>query len=127
VSKAVTAACPAIVLAPLHHSRRACEFLSWRTGGALKPSYSPGPPEDESLMPAAYSIIGILLNLVGVILLFRYGMPYRVRTQGYTARVIMPPDEGAKALEVWWGNLGLLGLLSIGTGTVFQVIGAVIH
>jgi hypothetical protein len=33
-------------------------------------------------MPATFSIIGLALNLLGVIVLFRYGMPYRVRTEG---------------------------------------------
>ena len=31
-------------------------------------------------MPAIFSIIGLALNLMGVIVLFRYGMPYRVRS-----------------------------------------------
>ena len=35
-------------------------------------------------MPAIFSIIGLALNLMGVIVLFRYGMPYRVRTEGDT-------------------------------------------
>jgi hypothetical protein len=32
-------------------------------------------------MPATFSISGLTLNLIGVIVLFRYGMPYRVRTK----------------------------------------------
>ena len=35
-------------------------------------------------MPAIFSIIGLALNLMGVIVLFRYGMPYPVRTEGAT-------------------------------------------
>jgi hypothetical protein len=31
-------------------------------------------------MPATFSIIGLALNLIGVIVLFRYGMPYRARS-----------------------------------------------
>jgi len=27
-----------------------------------------------------WNVVGLILNLIGVILLFRYGMPYRVRT-----------------------------------------------
>jgi hypothetical protein len=51
-------------------------------------------------MPAVFTVIGLVLNLVGVILLFRYGMPYRVRTEGNIGRIIQQKDEGAKALEV---------------------------
>ena len=53
-------------------------------------------------MPATFSIIGLALNLMGVIVLFRYGMPYRVRTEGDTG--------SATVLDVEHHNLGLFGL-----------------
>jgi hypothetical protein len=43
-------------------------------------------------MPATFSIIGLALNLIGVIVLFRYGMPYRVRTEG---------DTGSATVTMW--------------------------
>ena len=33
-------------------------------------------------MSAPLNIAGLIMNLAGVILLFRYGMPYRVRSEG---------------------------------------------
>ena len=69
-------------------------------------------------MPAIFSIIGLALNLMGVIVLFRYGMPYRVRTEGGTG--------SATVLDVEHHNLGLFGLGAILIGTVFQITGAIV-
>ena len=68
-------------------------------------------------MPAIFSIIGLALNLVGVIVLFRYGMPYRVRTGG---------EGSATVLDVELHNLGLFGLGAVLIGTTFQIIGAIV-
>ena len=72
-------------------------------------------------MPAIFSIIGMTLNLIGVIVLFRYGMPYRVRTGGNIGRIIQQKDEGARVLDVEYHNFGLLGLGAVVIGTVFQI------
>jgi hypothetical protein len=72
----------------------------------------------EPFMPAIFSIIGLALNLVGVIVLFRYGMPYRVRTESETG--------GATVLDVECHNLGLFGLGAVLIGTAFQIIGAIV-
>jgi hypothetical protein len=48
----------------------------------------------------------------------RYGMPYRVRTEGDTG--------SATVLDVEHHNLGLFGLGAILIGTVFQIIGAIV-
>jgi hypothetical protein len=69
-------------------------------------------------MPAIFSIIGLALNLMGVIVLFRYGMPYRVRTGGDTG--------SATFLDVEHHNLGLFGLGAVLIGTAFQIIGAIV-
>ena len=69
-------------------------------------------------MPAIFSIIGLALNLVGVIVLFRYGMPYRVRTESETG--------SATVLDVECHNLGLFGLGAVLIGTAFQIIGAIV-
>jgi len=73
-------------------------------------------------MPAIYSSIGLALNLVGVIVLFRYGMPYRVRTGGDL--LISPQDT--KVIDVEHNNLGLFGLGAVLIGTVFQIIGTIV-
>ena len=77
-------------------------------------------------MPAIFSSIGLVLNLVGVLVLFRYGMPYRVRTEGRINRTIRQKDEGENVLEVEWDNLGQLGLGAVLFGTVFQIVGAIV-
>jgi hypothetical protein len=77
-------------------------------------------------MPATFSIIGLVLNLIGVIILFRYGMPYRVRTGGAQYLLLERKDEGAKVLEVEYDNFGLLGLGAVLIGTAFQIIGSVV-
>jgi hypothetical protein len=77
-------------------------------------------------MPAVFSVIGLVLNLIGVLLLFRYGMPYRVRKGGNIGRVIQQKDDGARTTEVEYDNLGLLGLVAVSFGTIFQIIGALL-
>jgi hypothetical protein len=69
-------------------------------------------------MPAVFSIIGLVLNVSGVLLLFYYGMPYRARTGGDTG--------SATVLDVEHHNLGLLGLGAVLIGTAFQIIGAIV-
>jgi hypothetical protein len=78
----------------------------------------------EPFMPAIFSIIGLALNLIGVIVLFRYGMPYRVRTGGDIRVPISPQD--AKVLDVEHNNLGLFGLGAVLIGTTFQIIGTIV-
>jgi hypothetical protein len=72
----------------------------------------------EPFMPATFGIIGLALNLIGFIVLFRYGMPYRARSEGDTG--------GATVLDVEHHNLGLFGLGAVLIGTTFQIIGAIV-
>jgi hypothetical protein len=71
-----------------------------------------------------WSVIGLVLSLVGVVLLFRYGMPYRVRTGGQPIRVVISHDQQPAALEKRYDKLGKLGLLLVIVGTVFQIVGS---
>jgi hypothetical protein len=73
---------------------------------------------------AALNIIGLVLNLVGVIILFRYGMPFHVPTGGAIHLVAEQVDAAEKALESWYEIFGYLGLLAIVVGTGMQVVGA---
>jgi hypothetical protein len=73
---------------------------------------------------AALNIIGLLLNLVGVIILFRYGMPFHVPTGGAINIVTEQVDAAQKALESRYEIFGYLGLLAIVVGTGMQVAGA---
>jgi hypothetical protein len=73
---------------------------------------------------AALNIIGLVLNLVGVIILFRYGMPFHVPTGGALLLVTDQIDAAEKAVESWYEIYGYFGLLAIFVGTVMQIVGA---
>lgn len=76
---------------------------------------------------AAFNVAGLIANLVGVILLFRYGMPYRVRTGGQTTRKTSGPLNQDEIREeeryAWFGKAGLVLIVH---GTLAQIVGAII-
>jgi drug/metabolite transporter (DMT)-like permease len=85
--------------------------------------------EDEAhfIMPAGWwSIAGLVVSLIGVLLLFRYGMPYQLRTGGQPIRVVISHDPRAATLERRYDMLGWLGLFLIVLGTICQIVGAVL-
>jgi len=73
---------------------------------------------------AILNTAGLGLSLIGVLLLFRYGMPYRVRTpvEGPAIRV-GERDSTDTLLEARYGKLGWMGLILIVIGTALQMIG----
>ena len=65
--------------------------------------------------PAALPVLGLVLSLIGVVLLFRSGMPYRVQTGGAFYRVISPEDASAKlqhGCTGFWAGSESLSLLA---------------
>jgi hypothetical protein len=73
------------------------------------------------------NVAGLAMNLVGVILLFRYGMPYRVRTGGDQATWrIDRVDEKIVREEHRYAMLGNLGLGLIVLGTFAQIVAAIL-
>jgi hypothetical protein len=73
-------------------------------------------------MIIVFNITGLVLNLVGVLLLFRYGMPYRVRTGGRIVTFTsVKPDLKTEKLDRYYDCLGYLGLVSVVLGTGAQV------
>lgn len=70
---------------------------------------------------AASNIIGLLLSLAGVILLFRYGMPYRLRARGGEIITTRPTEENQRA-ESQANVLGNTGLAFIVIGTGCQIV-----
>jgi hypothetical protein len=82
--------------------------------------------EDEThfMLPAGWwGSAGLVLSLIGVLLLFRYGMPYRVRTGGLPLRVTISSDPRAAALERRYTIVGWLGLFLVVIGTICQIVG----
>jgi hypothetical protein len=68
------------------------------------------------------NVFGLVANLSGVILLFRYGMPYRVRTGGETFYIASgSANEDQIAAERRYDRLGWLGLILIVLGTAAQI------
>lgn len=76
---------------------------------------------------AALNIAGLISNLVGVILLFLYGMPFRTRKDGKTAKTfVLPTADDTVRVERRYTWLGWLGLISIVLGTLLQVCASLI-
>ena len=64
-----------------------------------------------SLLSAPYwTVVGLILSAIGVLLLFRYGMPYRTRSEGAIYLVTEQTSEEEKRAEAKFDKLGWLGL-----------------
>jgi hypothetical protein len=61
------------------------------------------------MLVACLNIVGLVMSLFGVILLFRYGMPYRVRTGGGSYELREEVDQAAIAAERRYSALGWVG------------------
>lgn len=72
-----------------------------------------------------WNVSGLALSLIGIILLFLFGMPFRVRTGGAIAYVAEQEDEKAKRAERWYDVLGWIGLILVVIGTLFQIAAAI--
>jgi hypothetical protein len=71
---------------------------------------------------ATLNILGLLLNLVGVLGLFRYGMPYRVRTGGASAFLLEGEDDEAKRIEARYDAYGWVAITLVVLGTLAQIV-----
>ncbi|MEI9406925.1 hypothetical protein [Mesorhizobium argentiipisi] len=72
-------------------------------------------------MAAVLNIIGLVLSFAGVIILFRYGMPFKVRTGGASHIILEQIDEAEVELEARYDKYGQGGLLLVFLGTAFQI------
>ena len=77
-------------------------------------------------MNIVLNIFGPVMNLAGVILLFCYGMPYRVRTGGAQPILMEGADQKAVETERWYEWRGMLGLILIVCGTICQIVANVL-
>jgi hypothetical protein len=71
-----------------------------------------------------WTIFGLVASLCGVLLLFRYGMPYRARTGGVILIAAEQEDQDAIRTEALFDKLGWLGIILVTLGTVAQIGGA---
>jgi hypothetical protein len=63
---------------------------------------------------------GEVLTLVGILMLFFFGMPYRIRTNGGAVRTTQSTAEGSR-LEALYQILGWIGLCCAVGGEAAQV------
>jgi hypothetical protein len=73
-----------------------------------------------------WNILGLLMVLGGVLLLFRYGMPYRVRSEGDVYLVTGEKNQADRKQERLYAILGWVGLVLVVLGTISQIKAALI-
>jgi hypothetical protein len=66
-------------------------------------------------------ITGLIMNLLGIILLVVFGIPFRVLTGGYSADVPSSSDPKKTKIGHWYTFIGWFGLALIVLGTVTQI------
>jgi hypothetical protein len=72
-----------------------------------------------------FNVIGLASNLIGVLILFRWGMPFRVATRGITLLAADGPRNVRDlALDHIYTVCGWTGLVLLILGTVLQIIAA---
>jgi hypothetical protein len=75
----------------------------------------------DLISPPALNTLGILVALAGVITLFRYGMPFKVKTGGVTYIVTEVIDKNELRQEARYARYGYLGLGAVVAGTALQI------
>jgi hypothetical protein len=78
------------------------------------------------MTPSTYNVVGLLLVMAGVLILFRYGMPYRVRRGGQSSLLLNQTDTANLKQEKLYGVLGWIGLAFVVAGTACQIIANVL-
>jgi hypothetical protein len=69
-----------------------------------------------------FNLIGLALTLVGVLILFRWGMPFHVPTGGANFIITEQSDPKEIALERIYTIIGYVGLVALIAGTVLQMV-----
>ena len=75
----------------------------------------------NALSPSSWSMLGVFLGTIGVLLLFRYGMPFRVSFNGHDNVVSGPPKPAELAKDRRFKSLGYVGLTLIILGAGCQI------
>jgi hypothetical protein len=70
------------------------------------------------------SVLGVLVSLFGFLILFRYGMPFRVRSDGVTYLITEQVDEKEKKIDRRYEVFGYAGLLLALIGGLMQAYGS---
>ena len=74
-------------------------------------------------MVTTLNIAGLVLNAMGVILLFFFAMPYRTRSEGKSPITVVIPGSPEKLveLEARYDHFAWLGLTAVVLGTMLQI------
>jgi hypothetical protein len=78
-------------------------------------------------MAATLNVIGLVATLAGVLLLLRYGMPYRVSSQEGDFLVTETPSPEGLKTDARYRRLGFIGLALVVIGTLLQIAAAIYH
>lgn len=70
---------------------------------------------------ANWNILGLVLVMVGVLVLFAFGMPFRVPTGGATFYIAEQKDEREAKIDLLFKALGYLGIVFVVVGTLCQI------
>jgi hypothetical protein len=70
------------------------------------------------------SVAGVLISLVGFLILFYYGMPFRVPTGGVTYIITQQINEEEKKIDRRYKMFGFLDFLLAVVGGLMQAYGS---
>lgn len=70
------------------------------------------------------NLAGLALNLIGILVLFRWGMPFRVVTGGAIHLIAEQSDAKEIAAERLYKIVAYFGLAALVVGTLLQMIAA---
>jgi hypothetical protein len=76
---------------------------------------------EDSMSAASWNIAGSVLSLLGLLILFRYGMPYRVRTGGVNYIITEQIDEEELKADKRYEIFGWVGLFFAVRCTLCQI------
>ena len=77
------------------------------------------PSDDYSRI---LNIVGLVLNLAGILILFRWGMPFRVESHGEVTLATGAVDPRGLALDKIFVRCGWVGLILLIIGVILQII-----
>jgi hypothetical protein len=69
-----------------------------------------------------WNIIGLLLGMVGVITLFVFGMPFRIRRGGMSFLALNEVDQADLKQERQFDVLGWIGFVFVIAGTICRIV-----
>jgi hypothetical protein len=78
-------------------------------------------------MPQIIGSLGLVLDIVGVVLLFKFGLPEEVRRSGLRFLATEEEDEDEKRKAQHYDRMGRFGLVLLIAGFVFQLIGNLVQ